>query len=74
MNCVEIALQIAAQYIGMSVAGRLIIGIGIVVHNLIAPTLLAELLGPRGRTRVLGLFLSCYCVSSLLSPIINYGF
>lgn len=71
--CIGIALQTAAQNIGMFVAGRLIIGIGTAVQNLTAPTLLGELLGPRGRARVLGLFFSCYYVGSLLSAIVNYG-
>ena len=71
--CIGIALQTAAQDIGMFVAGRLIIGIGTAVTNLTAPTLLGELLGPRARARVLGLFFSCYYVGSLLSAIVNYG-
>lgn len=72
-NCIRIALQIVAQYTGMFVAGRLMIGISIAVQNLIAPKLLGELLGPRGLARVLGLFFSCYCVDSLLPAIVNYG-
>jgi MFS family permease len=71
--CIGISLQTAAQDIGMFVAGRLIIGIGTAVTNLTAPTLLGELLGPRARGRVLGLFFSCYYVGSLLSAIVNYG-
>lgn len=57
----------------MFVAGRLVIGIGSAVQNLTAPTLLGELLGPKGRARVLGMFFSCYYVGSLLSAIVNYG-
>lgn len=72
-TAIGIALQTAAQNIGMFVAGRLVIGIGSAVQNLSAPTLLGELLGPKGPARILELFFSCYYVGSLLSAIVNHG-
>lgn len=73
VTVIGIAFQTAAQNIGMFVAGRMVIGIGSAVQNLSAPTLLGELLGPKGRARILGLFFSCYYVGSLLSSVVNYG-
>lgn len=68
-----IVLQAAAQNVAMFVVARLIVGIGSAISNGAAPTLLGELLPPRNRARVLGLFFSCYYVGSLASSIVNYG-
>jgi MFS family permease len=70
---VGIILQTAAQNIAMFVISRILVGIGSAIANLTAPTLLGELLAPKGRARVLGLFYSCYFVGSLASSIVNYG-
>ncbi|TGJ73990.1 hypothetical protein EYR41_001047 [Orbilia oligospora] len=68
-----IVLQAAAQNIAMFVVGRIIIGFGTCLSNVSAPPLLAELLPPRSRSYVLGIFFSCFYVGGLLSAIINYG-
>ncbi|KAK6351380.1 hypothetical protein TWF718_004541 [Orbilia javanica] len=68
-----IVLQAAAQNIAMFVVGRIIIGFGTCLSNASAPPLLAELLPPRSRGYVLGIFFSCFYVGGLLSAIINYG-
>lgn len=73
ITIVGIILQAAAQHIAMFVVARVIIGIGTALSNISAPPLLAELLPPRQRSRVLGFFFSCYYVGGLLSAIINYG-
>lgn len=73
VTIVGIVLQAAAQHIAMFVVSRILIGIGSSIANLTAPTLLGELLAPKGRARVLGLFYSCYFVGSLASSIVNYG-
>ncbi|KAL3457452.1 general substrate transporter [Aspergillus heterothallicus] len=73
VTVIGIILQAAAQNIGMFVVARIIVGIGSAISNGAAPTLLGELLPPRRRARVLGLFFSCYYVGSLLSSVINYG-
>ena len=73
VTIVGIVLQAAAQHIAMFVVSRIVIGIGSSIANLTAPTLLGELLAPKGRARVLGLFYSCYFVGSLASSIVNYG-
>ncbi|KAL3451354.1 general substrate transporter [Aspergillus insuetus] len=73
VTVIGIILQAAAQNIGMFVVARIIVGIGSAISNGAAPTLLGELLPPRRRARVLGLFFSCYYVGSLLSSIVNYG-
>ncbi len=73
ITVVGIALQAGAQNIGMFVASRIIIGIGTPCSNTAAPMLLAELLAPRQRARVLGIFFSCYYLGGLLSGIINFG-
>jgi len=73
VTIVGIVIQAAAQHIAMFVVGRIVIGVGSSIANLTAPTLLGELLAPKGRARVLGLFYSCYFVGSLSSSIVNYG-
>ena len=73
VSVVGIVLQAAAQNIGMFVAARFIVGVGSAISNGAAPTLLGELLPPRKRARILGLFFSCYYVGSLASAIVNYG-
>ncbi|KAK6355094.1 hypothetical protein TWF696_004218 [Orbilia brochopaga] len=70
---IGIILQAAAQNIAMFVIGRIIIGAGTILSNMSAPPLLAELLPPRSRSFVLGIFFSCFYVGGLLSAIINYG-
>lgn len=73
ITAVGIILQAAAQNVPMFVIARVIVGIGSAVSNGAAPTLLAELLPPRSRARILGLFFSCFYVGSLTSAIVNYG-
>ncbi|KAL4953368.1 general substrate transporter [Aspergillus filifer] len=73
VTAIGIILQAAAQHIAMFVVARIIIGIGTGLSSGSASTLLGELLPPRRRARVLGLFFSCYFVGSLASSIINYG-
>lgn len=73
VSIVGIILQAAAQNIGMFVTARIVVGIGSAISNGAAPTLLGELLPPRNRARILGLFFSCYYVGSLASAIVNYG-
>ncbi|KAF2832851.1 hexose transporter-like protein [Ophiobolus disseminans] len=73
ISVVGIILQAAAQNVGMFVIARIIVGIGSAISNGAAPTLLGELLPPRNRARVLGLFFSCFYVGSLASAIVNYG-
>lgn len=73
ISVIGIILQAAAQNIGMFVAARFIVGVGSAISNGAAPTLLGELLPPRNRARILGLFFSCYYVGSLASAIVNYG-
>ncbi|KAF3922027.1 hypothetical protein ABW20_dc0106254 [Dactylellina cionopaga] len=68
-----ILMQAAAQHIAMFVVGRIIIGFGTTLSNVSAPPLLGELLPPRSRSCVLGIFFSCFYVGGLLSAIINYG-
>ncbi|KAI0476606.1 general substrate transporter [Xylariaceae sp. FL0804] len=68
-----VVLQAAAQNVAMFVVARVVVGFGSQLSNACAPTLLGELLPPRARGRVLGVFFSCFYVGSLLSSIINYG-
>ncbi|KZL80865.1 hexose transporter [Colletotrichum incanum] len=73
VTVVGIILQAAAQNIAMFVVARVVVGIGSAISNGAAPTLLGELLPPKKRGRVLGLFFSCFYVGSLASAIVNYG-
>ena len=73
VTIIGIILQAAAQNIVMFVVARFIVGVGSAISNGAAPTLLGELLPPRKRGRILGLFFSCFYVGSLASAIVNYG-
>lgn len=73
VTIIGVILQATAQNIAMFVIARIIVGIGSAISNGAAPTLLGELLPPRRRGRVLGLFFSCFYVGSLASAIVNYG-
>ncbi|KAM5349848.1 hypothetical protein ACJ41O_006353 [Fusarium nematophilum] len=73
VTVIGIILQAAAQNVPMFVVARFVVGVGSAISNGAAPTLLGELLPPRQRARVLGLFFSCYYVGSLASSIVNYG-
>ncbi|EPS44242.1 hypothetical protein H072_1757 [Dactylellina haptotyla CBS 200.50] len=73
ITVIGIVLQAAAQNIAMFVIARMIIGFGTILSNVSAPPLLAELLPPKSRSYVLGIFFSCFYVGGLLSAIINYG-
>jgi MFS family permease len=73
VTVIGIILQAAAQNVAMFVIARFIVGVGSAISNGAAPTLLGELLPPRNRARVLGLFFSCYYVGSLASAIVNFG-
>lgn len=73
ISATGIILQATAQSVTMFVIARIIVGIGSAISNGAAPTLLGELLPPRNRARVLGLFFSCFYVGSLVSAIVNYG-
>jgi MFS family permease len=66
-------LQAASQNMGMFITARIIVGLGSVIGNAGAPTLVAELMPARTRGRMLGIFFSCYYVGSLMSSIISYG-
>ncbi|KAK5065261.1 hypothetical protein LTR84_001099 [Exophiala bonariae] len=70
---VGIALQSAAQNIGMFIVSRIIVGLGSQLSSAAAPALLGELLPAVTRGRILGFFFSCFYVGSLVSAIINYG-
>src|SRR5687767_10041036 len=59
VTVVGVILQAAAQNIAMFVIARFIVGVGSAISNGAAPTLLGELLPPRQRGRLLGLFFSC---------------
>lgn len=73
ITVVGIILQAASQNVAMFVIARMIVGMGSALSNGSAPTLLGELLPPKNRARVLGLFFSCFYVGSLASAIVNYG-
>jgi MFS family permease len=67
-----VIMQSAAQNIATFVVGRIFIGIGNGISTGSAPTLIGEVLPPRFRGAVMGLFFSCFYVGSLISALINY--
>ncbi|CAH0021120.1 unnamed protein product [Clonostachys rhizophaga] len=73
VTVVGVILQAAAQHEAMFIVARFIIGVGSAISNGAAPTLLGELLPPHRRSRLLGLFFSCFYIGSLASSIVNYG-
>jgi MFS family permease len=73
VSIVGIILRALAQNIGMFITARIIFGVRSSISNGAAQTLLGELLPPRSRAKILGLFFSCVYVGSLASAIVNYG-
>jgi MFS family permease len=69
---IGVIIQTAAQNIGTFVLGRIFIGIGSGISVGSVPTLIGEVLPPRVRGAVMGLYFSCYFVGSLISALVNY--
>lgn len=67
-----VILQTVSQNIATFVVGRIFIGIGSGISTGSAPTLISEVLPPRVRGTVMGLFFSCFYIGSLLSALVNY--
>ncbi|KAF2657228.1 hexose transporter [Lophiostoma macrostomum CBS 122681] len=73
INIIGAVLSGAAQNIGMFIAGRMIIGIGVAFAQTGAATYVAETTPPRLRSFALGLYYSCWAIGSLLAASIAYG-
>ncbi|KAK6371399.1 hypothetical protein LTS17_009130 [Exophiala oligosperma] len=65
-------LQAAAQNIGMFVAARILLGMGMGASTVSGPTYLAETLPPRFRALGLGVFFTFFYVGGLLSAGVTY--
>jgi len=65
-------LQTAAVNIGMFIAGRFIIGMGLGVAAVATPTFVAETLPPQHRAFALGLYYSCWGVGTMVASGICY--
>ena len=72
-NVLGAALCGGAQNIGMFIAGRMIIGIGVGLAQTAAGTYVGETTAPSVRSLALGLYFSCWAAGSLLAAGISYG-
>lgn len=73
INIVGAVIAGAAQHIGMFIAGRIIIGMGVGFGQTAASTYVAETTAPKIRAFALGLYFSCWAVGALLAAGISYG-
>jgi MFS family permease len=65
-------LQTSAVHIGMFIAGRFIIGMGLAVSAVATPTYVAETCPPQHRAFALGLYYSCWGVGTMVASGICY--
>jgi MFS family permease len=66
-------IQGAAQNIGMFIAGRFIVGLGLGLAQVSTPTLVAETSPVKWRGFALGLYYACWGVGTLLASGVCYG-
>ncbi|KAJ5159069.1 uncharacterized protein N7500_008720 [Penicillium coprophilum] len=70
---VGVALQAAAQNVGMFIAARGIIGMGLVLNITVAPLLLLELAFPRQQGPNVAIYNSLWNLGALVAAWITYG-
>lgn len=70
---ISAAIQAASQNIGMFIASRFLIGIGIEFCILPAPVLTAELAYPTHRGKLTNLFYTTYFIGAILSSWTTFG-
>lgn len=73
VNIVGAVVAGAAQHLGMFIADRLIIGMGVGFGQTAASTYVAETTAPKIRAFALGLYFSCWAVGALLAAGASYG-
>ncbi|KAJ5777042.1 MFS sugar transporter-like protein [Penicillium odoratum] len=73
ITLVGIAIQSAAQNIGMFLAGRFIIGFGVGISSTASPTYLSETVPAKWRAFTLGLFYDIWYVGALIAAGVTYG-
>ena len=66
-------IQGAAQNIGMFIAGRFIVGLGLGLAQVATPTLVAETAPVEYRGFALGLYYACWGVGTLVASGVCYG-
>jgi MFS family permease len=73
VTLVGAVIQSAAQNIGMFIAGRFIIGLGLGLAATATPTYVAEACPPKHRGFALGLYYACWGVGTLIASGVCYG-
>jgi MFS family permease len=73
VNIIGAVIAAAAVNVGMFIAGRIIIGIGVGLGQTAAGTYVSETTAPAVRPFALGLYFSCWAVGALLAAGISYG-
>ena len=73
VTLVGAVIQSAAQNIGMFIAGRFIIGLGLGLAATATPTYVAETCPPEHRGFALGLYYACWGVGTLIASGVCYG-
>ena len=66
-------IQGASQNIGMFIAGRFIVGLGLGLAQTSAPTLVAEISPVKWRGFALGMYYACWGVGTLIASGVCYG-
>ncbi|KAJ5127947.1 MFS sugar transporter-like protein [Penicillium atrosanguineum] len=73
ITIIGVAIQSAAQNIGMFIAGRFIIGFGVGISCTASPTYLSECVPAKWRAFTLGMYYDFWYVGALIAAGITYG-
>ncbi|KUI66618.1 Lactose permease [Cytospora mali] len=73
LNIIGAVISGAAQNIGMFIAGRMIIGLGMGLAQTAAGSYVSETTAPKVRSLALGLYFTCWALGSFLATGICYG-
>ncbi|KAI1372073.1 hexose transporter [Hypoxylon crocopeplum] len=73
LNIIGAVISGAAQNIGMFIAGRMIIGLGMGLAQTAAGSYVSETTAPRVRSFALGMYFTCWALGGFLATGICYG-
>ncbi|CAK7237506.1 hypothetical protein SCUCBS95973_009978 [Sporothrix curviconia] len=73
MNVIGAGISGGAVNIGMFIAGRIIIGVGVGLGQTTAGAYIAETTAPQLRSLALGLYFACWAAGSLIAAGISFG-
>jgi MFS family permease len=73
LNAIGAVLTASAQNLGMFIAGRMIVGLGMGLAQTAAGTYVSETTAPQVRAFALGLYYSCWAIGSIIATGVSYG-